>query len=349
MSLLHQHPDYNLAMQNRPDFLNVTPDFKDLEISPIGLGLAALGRPGYINLGHAEDIADGRYDAMQSHALHMLDVAYEMGIRYFDTAASYGAGEKFLGSWVFDRGFHIVGVTVASKWGYQYTADWQSDAEIHEIKNHSLENLNSSFVWSCLRLGRAMKIYQIHSATFESGVLDDVEVLKKLARIREEGRLVGLTVSGARQAELIDKAIEVEVDGEKLFAVVQATWNLLETSAADALANAKAAGMAIIVKEALANGRLTERNTEAGFQSKLKLLKEQAEQLKCTLDALAIAAAVNQPWSDVVLSGATTIEQLHSNLKALDVNWGEETSVVLAALAEQPSDYWQKRSRLVWN
>ncbi|HSO27557.1 MAG TPA: hypothetical protein VLS48_05765 [Anaerolineales bacterium] len=29
-----------------------------LTITPIGLGLAALGRPGYINLGHAEDMRD---------------------------------------------------------------------------------------------------------------------------------------------------------------------------------------------------------------------------------------------------------------------------------------------------
>ena len=33
----------------------------NLFVSPIGLGLAALGRPGYINIGHAEDLEEN-YD-----------------------------------------------------------------------------------------------------------------------------------------------------------------------------------------------------------------------------------------------------------------------------------------------
>jgi len=336
-------------MKNKPDFLNVTPSFADFEISPIGLGMAAIGRPGYINLGHQSDIANRDFEAMRLHAHAMLDEAYRLGIRYFDTAASYGAGETFLGDWVFKRGFHVEGVTVASKWGYRYTADWQVDAEVHEVKDHSLDNLNPSFVWSCLRMGQAMKIYQIHSATFESDVLENTHVLNRLAQIKDEGRLIGLSVSGAQQSELIEKAATTTVDGERLFDVVQATWNLLETSAESALANAKAAGMAVIVKEAMANGRLTDRNTEADFVGKLNVLKDQAAQLDCTLDALAMAAAINQPWSDVVLSGATTIEQLQSNLKAVDVKWADEAQAQLVELIEPAEQYWQIRSELAWN
>ena len=43
-----------------------------------------------------------------------------------------------------------------------------------------------------------------------------------------------------------------------LFDAVQATWNLLEPSATDALTRAHAAGLTVIVKEAVANGRLTD-------------------------------------------------------------------------------------------
>jgi aryl-alcohol dehydrogenase-like predicted oxidoreductase len=43
----------------------------------------------------------------------------------------------------------------------------------------------------------------------------------------------------------------------RMFDAVQTTWNLLEPSSADALAKAHAAGITVIVKEALANGRLT--------------------------------------------------------------------------------------------
>ena len=331
------------------DILNTEVEFDQLPRSPIGLGMAALGRPGYINLGHDADIDDKSFDAMRQHAFQVLDEAYALGIRYFDTAASYGAGERFLGEWLFDRGFHTKGITVASKWGYTYTADWKVDAKQHEIKEHSLPNLNRSFVWSCLYLGRVMCIYQIHSATFESGVLENKEVLNRLAEIRQDGRLVGLTVSGPKQSELIDRAMEISIDGEALFGVVQATWNLLETSAANALARASDAGMAVIIKEALANGRLTSRNQDPGFSKQQELLKKQAHNLGCSLDAMSIAAAVNQPWSDVVLSGASTIEQLKSNFSALQLDWQKETEQLLAELIEAPESYWQIRSQLRWN
>ncbi len=286
---------------------------------------------------------------MRQHAMNMLDYACDLGIRYFDTAASYGAGEQFLGQWIFKREFHVTGVTAASKWGYVYTADWQVQAEHHEIKKHTLENLNSSFIWSCLRLGRAMKIYQIHSATFASGVLENTEILSRLAQIREDGRLIGLTVSGPQQSQLIDKAIEIEIDGTPLFRTVQATWNLLETSASEALRRAADAGMAVIIKEALANGRLTNKNRQPQFKQKLQQLKTTAEEHACSLDQLALSAAINQPWSNVVLSGAVTKRQLQSNWDALKVTWPDGALQELSHLVESPQDYWRARAALEWN
>ena len=71
-----------------------------LPVSPLGLGLAALGRPGYINLGHDGDVGDTDVDAMERHAHEVLDAAYEGGVRYFDAARSYGRAEAFLASWL---------------------------------------------------------------------------------------------------------------------------------------------------------------------------------------------------------------------------------------------------------
>ncbi len=47
-------------------------------------------------------------------------------------------------------------------------------------------------------------------------------------------------------------------------------------------------------------------------------MRREAERLGVGMDALALAAALAQPWADVVLSGAVTIEQLQSNVRALD-------------------------------
>ena len=70
---------------------------------------------------------------------------------------------------------------------------------------------------------------------------------------------VGLSLSGPAQSEALRRALAIEVDGRPLFSAVQATWNLLEPSVAPALGEAKAAGWTVIVKEALANGRLAVR------------------------------------------------------------------------------------------
>ena len=67
-------------------------------------------------------------------------------------------------------------VTVSSKWGYTYTADWQVDAEIPEVKDHSAAALARQWPETDARLGRWLRLYQVHSATLESGILDDLAV-----------------------------------------------------------------------------------------------------------------------------------------------------------------------------
>jgi aryl-alcohol dehydrogenase-like predicted oxidoreductase len=321
-----------------------------LKISQMGLGLAALGRPGYINLGHAQDLNE-EYEvaAMEAHTHTVLDAAWAAGIRYFDAARSYGRAEAFLGSWLKQRNIAPSAVAVGSKWGYTYTAGWQVEAEKHEVKEHSRPVLQRQIGESRALLGSYLNLYQVHSATLDSGVLENEAVLNELARLRAEGLLIGLSLSGANQADTLYRALAVRVDGRPLFDSVQATWNLLEQSVGPALQEAHAAGMGVLIKEALANGRLTPRNSEPDFQSKMALLNEVSANHNTTVDALALAAVLAQPWVDVVLSGAATVEQLQSNVLAVDVKWDEETAVALQSLRENPETYWHTRSQLAWN
>lgn len=316
-------------------------------VTRLGLGLAALGRPGYINLGHADDLGrDYSAAAMQTHAHHVLDAAWEQGIRAFDCARSYGQAERFLSTWLATHQIDPTLVTVSSKWGYTYTAEWQVEAEKHEVKEHSLAVLQKQLAESQTLLGRHLRLYQIHSATLDSGVLENRAVLDELARLRNGGLRIGLSVSGLGQAETIAKALTIRYDGVLLFAAAQLTFNLLETSVGAAAEQAQAEGMGIIVKEALANGRLTTRNTDPTFAHQQAQLTAMALDYQTTLDAIALAFVLAQPWADMVLSGATTTEQVKSNAAATQL------SLSLAdfpALAEPPALYWQKRSQLAWN
>ncbi len=319
-------------------------------VTPLGIGLAALGRPGYINLGHDRDL-NGNYDIsfMEQKAHRVLDAAWESGIRYFDAARSYGRAEQFLASWLKKRDLAHGEVTIGSKWGYTYAANWQINAEDHEIKEHSLPVLQRQFRESDELLGSFLSIYQIHSATLDSGVLAKSDVLSELARFKEDGLRIGLSLSGPAQADTLRTAMRVRADGELLFSAVQATWNLLAQEAGEALAEASSAGMGIIVKEALANGRLTDRNRDVTFETKGNLLGKIAREQETTIDALALAAVLDQPWVDVVLSGAATVEHLHSNVKAIELVSKVDWSVLLPEFREPTQDYWTKRSQLAWN
>lgn len=321
-----------------------------LVVSQLGLGLAALGRPGYINLGHAQDLGHN-YDVtvMEARAHAVLDAAYACGVRYFDAARSYGKAEEFLASWLSSRRIAPGVVTIGSKWGQTYTADWRTDAAQHEVKDHSLSVLQRQLAESRMLLGAHLALYQVHSATLDSGVLDDTTVLRELATQKASGLRIGLTLTGARQPETLARALRLTIDGQRAFDCVQATWNLLETSAGAALSEAHAAGLGVIIKETLANGRLTARNNDIAFAAKRRRLEAEAARLGTTLDGLALAAALAQPWADVVLSGAATVDHLQANLAAASVTWDEQAAERLTALREEPAAYWQARAALAWN
>jgi len=316
----------------------------DIQVSRIGLGLAALGRPGYINLGHGQDL-NKDYDVAKMEAVthQMLDESVRLGINYIDVARSYGKGEEFLSSWT---GRTDMDTVVGSKWGYYYTADWQVQANKHEIKEHSIGLLNKQWPLSHQLLSPNLKIYHIHSATFESGVLDNHEVLRKLEAIRETGIVIGLSLSGPTQGQVLEKALEIKVGSKPLFGSVQATFNILEQSAEVALMKAYDRGIGVIIKEAVANGRLTERNKQGAYLHKLQKM---AETYETTIDAIALAFALSKPFVTTVLSGASTIEQLNSNVQSESLELEKSDIQQLNRLAMEAKDYWQERSSMSWN
>ena len=321
-------------MPTRPS--NATLGNTVITTTPISLGLASLGRPGYLTLGHGDDFPDHSVEAMAARTHEVLDAAYAAGVRHFDAARSYGRAEEFLGRWLRDRSFEPASLTISSKWGYRYTADWQVDADPPEVKELTADNLRRQLAETREQLGDYLTLYQIHSATRSSGVLDDPEIRRELDELRSHGVAVGLSTSGTEQGATILRAIEVGG-----YDTVQTTWNLLERSAGEALAAAHAAGLGVIVKEALANGRLTARGD-------VNALHAAAQRVGATEDALALAAVLARPWVDTVLSGASTRDQLHSNLAALDLAWDEPLERELASLTEPADEYWETRSALPW-
>ena len=154
--------------------------------------MAALGRPGYINLGHADDMPGERgVDEMRAHAHAVLDAAYEL-VCAISTARAYGLSEDFVASWLATRPDADAAIC-GSKWGYEYTANWRvqvGEGEAHEVKFHTPEQFEKQVAESRALLP-SMAVYQIHSATEASGVLDNEAVLARLAALRDGGVVAG--------------------------------------------------------------------------------------------------------------------------------------------------------------
>ena len=309
------------------------------------LGTAVLGRPAYINTGSRDQLPRHRdVESFRDNTFRVLDAAMAAGVDWIDTARSYGRAEEFVGQWWrrradADPDWPTHSPTISSKWGYEYVGNWDRSAAVHEVKNHTLAQFERQLALTRKTLPR-FQLYQVHSLTPESPLFDDVELLDALARLRDSGVAVGFSVSGPAQGETILRALDVDRAGAALFSSVQATWNLLETSAAAALATASRREVTVIVKEALANGRLVTDPPPA--------LRAVAGRLGADPDAVALAAAAAQPWADRVLLGAAGVAQLTANLLAdrLDLTVGDLTE--MSGSAEPAEEYWAARSALPW-
>ena len=312
----------------------------------IGIGLAAVARPAYITAGRARDLGGQRgVDDLRARTWAVLDAAVAEGVTYVDVARSYGRAEEFLAGWLAAR--PGARVTVGSKWGYRYVGQWRTEAEVHEVKDHSLAAFVQQRDETLALLGGRLHVYHVHSATLVTGVLDDRRLHEELARLRDAGVAVGVSTSGPEQAAAVRRALEVEVGGAPLFTSVQSTWNVLETSVAPALAEAAGAGAAVLVKEPVANGRLVPGSDDPS--PGVRRVAALAAELGVGEDVLALAAALAQPWTTRVLSGAVTPEQVRSNTVAADVVLPPGVLDQLAELAEDPGDYWGARSRRAWS
>ena len=117
---------------------------KPVGLPRLGLGMAALGRPGYINLNRESILGQNRpVELMQKQANEVMDKLFSLtDSPWLDCARSYGLSEKFVGEYLRGRKIAPDACYVSSKWGYTYVADWNvklEDGKPHEVKDHSTE------------------------------------------------------------------------------------------------------------------------------------------------------------------------------------------------------------------
>jgi aryl-alcohol dehydrogenase-like predicted oxidoreductase len=312
----------------------------------IGLGTAALGRPQYINIRQG-NIKSLDLNSFKKKGVQLLEEAYNLGVRYFDTAPGYGLAEGLLLAWLQTK--NDPSIQVATKWGYTYIANFDTKAKVHEIKEHSLLKLNEQWQTS-KAFASHLRVYQIHSATLETGVLKNDAILNRLAFLKNEyGLEIGVTTTGANQTEVIKKALDIEVEGHALFDAFQVTYNILDQSL-DTISNVLTEqGKKVIIKEALANGRLFRNSNYNHYKELYNTLEKLAKKHNIGTDAIALKFCQQSLQKSIVLSGASNSEHLESNLKMKTISLSQEELRALKKYRIDANNYWQERKQLAWN
>lgn len=312
----------------------------------LGLGTAALGRPQYINvrqeLSNTSDL-----EVFKKESFLALEEAYNLGIRYFDTAPGYGLAEQLLLDWLKTKDDDTI--EVATKWGYTYTANFNPDAKVHEVKEHSLDKLKEQWVFS-KQLLPYLKVYQIHSATFETGVLENEAVLDYLAFLKKNHHIkIGITTTGENQVDVIKKAMEVVVDDDSLFDVFQVTYNVLDQSLKSVSSLLASKNKSVIIKEALANGRVFRNSNYPHYNKMNDALEALASKYHVGVDAICLQYCGQTIPGSMVLSGAANSEQVQENIKMANFNLTDGELQNLFGFQVDNSNYWAERKQLQWN
>ena len=312
----------------------------------LGLGTAALGRPQYINVRQNNNIKHD-LETFRKHSFQVLEDAYNSGIRYFDTAPGYGLAEGLVLEWLKTKNDKTI--EIATKWGYTYTANFDTNATIHEVKEHSLAKLNEQWGYSKLLLPY-LKVYQIHSATLETGVLKNKEVLEQLAFLKKEHNLkIGITTTGTNQVEVLKKALEILVDGEPIFDLFQVTYNFLDQSLKEMLAELISQNKSIVVKEAMANGRIFRNERYPNYNEMYSILDNLSKKYNVGIDAISLKYCEQTITNSIVLSGASNTKQLKENLKMNSFSLSIDDIEILNSFKTAPESYWIERKKLQWN
>lgn len=244
----------------------------------LGLGVLELGKPwGY---------AAGAVPT-EGEAIELLEFAFELGIRYFDSAPSYGVAEARLGT--FRRSLtsgQRSQVRIATKFGEH----WNHSSNEPYV-DHSFAALSASLGRSLETLGK-IDVLQLHKTTPEVLRSDD------LARAWERATACGIPLLGPSVSDTVSAGIACK---SGRYQIIQLPFNEENSRFAEVIRAASDAGMLVATNRPFAMGKLMHSGGN-----------RPAHEARVSAFAFILA----QPFDGVVLTGTKSKSHLKENWNA---------------------------------
>ncbi|KAL2818556.1 putative aldo-keto reductase [Aspergillus granulosus] len=292
------------------------------EVTRLGFGLMGLGSYYGQPLAHEKGVA-------------LLDHAYALGARFWDTADIYGDNEDLLGKWFKNNPGKRNGVFLATKFGVRAKPDGTIGADSSyeyclAACERSLKRLDLPFV----------DLYYCHRLDGKTPV---EETVRAMVHLKEQGKIryLGLSECSAeslRRAHKIHPISAVQMEYSPFSLEVESPqYRFLETC--------RELGVALVAYSPLGRGMLSgslrspddfakgdfrtmlPRFTKENFPKNLELVDRItaiAEEKRVTTSQLSLAWLLAQGPDVFPIPGTTKVDRLKENLGALSVQMSVE-------------------------
>ncbi|HWO75786.1 MAG TPA: aldo/keto reductase [Bacillus sp. (in: firmicutes)] len=271
----------------------------DLTVSRLGLGCMSLGT-----------------DARKAEKI--IETALEEGINYFDTADLYdiGENEKIVGQALKQvRDQVVIATKVGNRWN-ENREGWSWDpskAYIKEQVKQSLKRLDTDYI----------DLYQLHGGTIDDPIDETIEAFEEL---KQEGYIRYYGISSIRP-----NVIREFVKKSKITSIMM-QYSILDRRPEEVFPILLDHHIHVIARGPVAKGLLTDRLLNKAGESirekgYLDYTYEELEQLlkalkdnltnERSMTAVALHYVLSNPAVGVVVPGASSVEQLKNNIKAV--------------------------------
>lgn len=284
----------------------------------------------------------------EQKVFELLDHAYKVGMRTFDTADMYsnGESERWIGKWLKSRKINRSSVVILSK--CFMPVDDDPNLEKNDLNMLNREGLSRKHIFDAVdasveRLGTYMDVLQIHRLDRET---PKHEIMKALHDVVESGKVRYIGASSMRGTEFAQLQFIAEKNNWTKFISMQGHYNLLyREEEREMIPFCNETGVGLIPWSPLARGLLarpldksfeTTRsqkgsdvqfdvqgylNTEAN-QTVVKRVKELADKKNTTMAAVATKWILKQGCCPII--GVSKPERIDQAIEAFKVGLSDE-------------------------